>query len=88
MNKTAMQILRDKLKAEAKELYEYKDFHSKGYREALESIANDIDAQMLAIEKQQHLDTGTNCIEKYIKGDLILGENIAKQYFNQTFNPE
>ncbi len=73
---TAMTILRDRLQKVI-------DIEPSG---TIEVIIKQIDTELLAVEKQQHIDTGTNCIEKYIKGDLILGENIAKQYFNQTFN--
>jgi hypothetical protein len=73
---TAMMILRDRLQKVI-------DIEPSG---TIEVIIKQINTELLALEKQQHIDTGTNCIEKYIKGDLILGENIAKQYFNQTFN--
>ena len=73
---TAMMMLRERLQKVI-------DIEPSG---TIEVIIKQIDTELLAVEKQQHIDTGTNCIEKYIKGDLILGENIAKQYFNQTFN--
>ena len=73
---TAMMMLRERLQKVI-------DIEPSG---TIEVIIKQIDTELLAVEKQQHIDTGTNCIEKYIKGDLILGENIAKQYFSQTFN--
>lgn len=50
MTKTAMTILKDKILKEYQELKEDSE-HSKGYREALKNIANDIDAQMMEAEK-------------------------------------
>lgn len=52
---TAMIQLRDKLLEEVQKLKEQseKNEHIKGYRDALNNIANDIDAQMLAIEREQ-----------------------------------
>jgi hypothetical protein len=53
MNKTAMTILKDKILEEYQELREPAQLneHIKGYREALKNIANDIDAQMMEVEK-------------------------------------
>lgn len=50
MNKTAMTILKDKLLDEYQNLKDDND-HTKGYREALKNIANDIDDQMMEAEK-------------------------------------
>jgi hypothetical protein len=50
MNKTAMTILKDKLLEEYQNLKDDTE-HIKGYREALKNIANDIDAQMMEVEK-------------------------------------
>jgi hypothetical protein len=78
--------LRDKLDARINQLVRIAESDLEcGRINGLSDALYEIDTELLEIEEQQHLDTGTNCIEKYIKGDLILGENIAKQYFNQTF---
>lgn len=50
MAKTAMTILKEKILEEYKELKDDNE-HTKGYREALKNIANDIDAQMMGSEK-------------------------------------
>ena len=80
---TAMMILRDKLLEEVQNLKEsaQENEHLKGYREALKNVANDIDAQMLATERQQLIDA-------YIDGgqDKVYYGNIAPEtYYLETF---
>jgi hypothetical protein len=66
MNKTAMTILKDKLLDEYQNLKDDND-HTKGYREALKNIANDIDAQMMEVERQMLLRFYYDG-QKYVKG--------------------
>jgi len=80
--KTAMMQLRNKLLIEVQELKEtaQQNEHLKGYREALKNVANDIDAQMLAIEKQHHEKT-------YNAGYLDLNLTF-EEFYNNTFNQQ
>ena len=59
MRKTAMAELRDKILEEYQNLKDASQAneHLNGYREALKNIANDIDAQMLSIEKDSIVDS-------------------------------
>jgi hypothetical protein len=67
MRKTAMIELRDKLLEEVQNLKEASQTneHLKGYREALKNVANDIDAQMAQIERQQHGNTWDAAIKAH-----------------------
>jgi len=38
-----------------------------------------------AIEKQQIVDAGNTCVNKYIQGDIKLGVGIGEQYFESTY---
>lgn len=55
---TAMMQLKDKLLYEIKNLEEdaKTNLHTKGYRDAFVNLVNDIDAQMLVIEKKVLID--------------------------------
>lgn len=77
-NKTALTQLRDKLLVTCQELKEPSigNEHLKGYREALKNVANDIDAQMLAIEQKQIEDAYNTAIERPISD---------YDYYSQTF---
>jgi hypothetical protein len=80
--KTAMIQLRDKLLQEAQNLNKsYSSEYLGGYREALENVAKDIDAQMLAEEKEQIL-------QAFVAGDERGTNNIpfnAEQYYLQNY---
>jgi coenzyme F420-reducing hydrogenase alpha subunit len=67
MRKTAMIELRDKLLEEVQNLKEASQTneHLKGYREALKNVANDIDAQMILIEREQHGNTWDAAIKAH-----------------------
>lgn len=87
---TAMTTLRSKLFTEAEDIKEdaKTDQYSRGYRNALLWICNDIDSQMLATERQQLIDFGSDCIDKSKKSDLFETKNIAKQNYVNTFKPQ
>ena len=86
---TAMTTLRSKLFTEAEDIKEdaKTDQYSRGYRNALLWICNDIGSQMLATERQQLIDFGAGCIDKSKKSDLFETKNIAKQNYFNTFKP-
>ena len=87
---TAMTTLRSKLFTEAEDIKEdaKTDQYSRGYRNALLWICNDIDSQMLATERQQLIDFGAGCIDKSKKSDLFETKNIAKQNYFNTFKTQ
>jgi len=87
---TAMTTLRSKLFIEAEDIKEdaKTDQYSRGYRNALLWICNDIDSQMLATERQQLIGFGAGCIDKSKKSDLFETKNIAKQNYFNTFKTQ
>ena len=76
---TAMTTLRSKLFIEAEDIKEdaKTDQYSRGYRNALLWICNDIDSQMLATERQQLIDFGESKDPR----------DSAEEHFNDTFKP-
>ena len=44
--------------------------------------------QILATERQQLIDFGSDCIDKSKKSDLFETKNIAKQNYVNTFKPQ
>lgn len=84
---TAMTTLRSKLFTEAEDIKEdaKTDQYSRGYRNALLWICNDIDSQMLATERQQHESTfhAGFFIEEWDKSK----EDKFETYYNETFKP-
>lgn len=80
---TAMTTLRSKLFTEAEDIKEdaKTDQYSRGYRNALLWICNDIDSQMLATERQQLIGFGAKCIN-----NVGVGFELEK-HFDNTFKP-
>lgn len=80
---TAMMILRDKLQYGCDNLNKKFDGETLiAIKSTFEYLVNTINTEMLAIEKQQHLDT-------FVAGDERGTKDIpfnAEQYFTQTFN--
>lgn len=78
-----MTTLRSKLFTEAEDIKEdaKTDQYSRGYRNALLWICNDIDSQMLATERQQLIDFGESCIN-----NVGIGFELEK-HFDNTFKP-
>jgi hypothetical protein len=80
--KTAMIQLRDRLLLEAQNLNKYHSrAYLRGYCEALENVAKDIEAQMLAEEKEQIL-------QAFVAGDERGTNDIpfnAEQYYSQNY---
>ena len=66
------------------------------YRKALVSVNDDINTELLEIEKQQMIDFHIECMKKGLAVDgsewkeLYLPKitDVATNYFNQTFNPK
>ena len=78
--KTSMQELKDKIQHAIEELNSELSEYQAGYKQCLINIQNDIDFQMLQMEKEQIIEAyyyDPNCDE--IKDD-------GEQYYNETFN--
>lgn len=84
---TAMQQLRNKLLEEIQNLKEPAQLneHINGYREALKNVVNDIDAQMIEIEKQQIEDGFAEGHARFTKCEESELQEKAEQYYNETF---
>jgi hypothetical protein len=81
--KTAMQELKDKIQHAIEELNGELNDYKAGYKQCLINIQNDIDFQMLQMEKEQisiAYKEGWNC--PHGEGFPETGE----QYYNKTFN--
>jgi hypothetical protein len=91
MRKTAMIELRDKLLEEVQNLKEASQTneHLKGYREALKNVANDIDAQMAQIERNQFDNYQVGVVDdtwKLAKKPMQLDQMILKAKNNYKTN--
>jgi len=80
MEKTAMMQLRDKLEAVLKGKFNFTNY-DEGYKTALENVIKDIDAQMLAIEKEQYFNAFVAGSERGT-GEIPFN---CEQYYSQTF---
>ena len=79
---TALMQLKEKLQKVVDEIGNTTSAREFGYREACESIIKDINAQMLAIEKQQIVDAHYHG-QDYTEGDPVY--SAAEQYFESTY---
>jgi len=81
--KTAMQELKDKIQHAIEELNSELSEYQAGYKQCLINIQNDIDFQMLQMEKEQ-------IIEAHINGQPIYScqSEKAEQYYNETFKQQ
>jgi len=77
---TAMQQLKDKIQVVIGEMNGELNSYQSGYKQCLINIQNDIDLQMLAIEKEQMIDA-------YLEGesDADHYEDSASRYYNETY---
>ena len=79
---TAMQQLKDKIQVAIGKMNGELLFYESGYKQCLINIQNDIDLQMLAMEKEQ-------IIQAYNNGDLRSGDlRSADLYYNETYGGE
>ena len=79
--KTAMQELKDKIQHAIEELNSELSEYQAGYKQCLINIQNDIDFQMLQMEKEQ-------IVEAYNTSFLLRDKpySTAEKYYNETFN--
>ena len=82
--KTAMQELKDKIQHAIEELNGELNGYKSGYKQCLINIQNDIDSQMLEMEKEQIIDA-VNFGDTRGK---ITTYSTAEQYYNETFKSE
>lgn len=79
--KTSMQELKDKIQHAIEELNSELSEYQAGYKQCLINIQNDIDFQMLQMEKEQiinaHKDSATFEMD---------ADRYAEKYYNETFN--
>jgi hypothetical protein len=78
--KTAMQELKDKIQHAIEELNSELSEYQAGYKQCLINIQNDIDFQMLQMEKEQIL-------KAYDAGDADRVYQ-PQQYYNETFKQQ
>ena len=86
---TAMQQLKDKIQVVIGEMNGELNSYQSGYKQCLINIQNDIDLQMLAIEKEQIVDSfdegksdGYKTAREWDEMILWLS---AEQYYNETY---
>ena len=73
--KDNIQVMIDKMNGELL-------FYESGYKQCLINIQNDIDLQMLAIEKEQIIKANRDGVDMVInEEDFVTG----KQYYNETY---
>ncbi len=82
--KTAMQELKDKIQHAIEELNSELSEYQAGYKQCLINIQNDIDFQMLQMEKEQIEDAHEI---GYINGGNHKSVN-GEQYYNETFKQQ
>ena len=78
--KTAMQQLKEKIQVVIGDMNGELSSYENGYKQCLINIQNDIDLQMMAMEKEQMFELwngGINCTEE--------GGKSFDQYYNETY---
>jgi hypothetical protein len=82
--RTAMQELKDKIQHAIEELNGELNDYKAGYKQCLINIQNDIDSQMLLMEKEQIINAHnlgyTDCKSYNIRS--------GEEYYNETFKSE
>ena len=83
-NQTVMHELKWKLQVAIGEMNGELSSYESGYKQCLINIQNDIDLQMMAMEKEQMM-------RAFDDGDTIRVMNLdllPEQYYNQTYNTD
>jgi hypothetical protein len=81
--KTAMQELKDKIQHEIEELNGELNEYKAGYKQCLINIQNDIDCQMLQMEKEQICKAYTMGVSP-----MLSIWRYGEDYYNETFKSE
>jgi hypothetical protein len=84
---TAMQQLKAKIQVVIGDMNGELSSYESGYKQCLINIQNDIELQMMAMEKEQIVDAW-NAGKKnpFIVQHSECCENNGKQYYNETYN--
>lgn len=77
--KTAMQQLKDKIQIVISEMNGELSSYESGYKQCLINIQNDIDDQMVRIEREQIIDAWMDGVEG------VLHKIAAEKYYNETY---
>jgi hypothetical protein len=83
---TAMQQLKDKIQFVIGEMNGELNSYQSGYKQCLINIQNDIDLQMLAMEKEQIVDSFDAGLFDGSMDDV--NDRIHKQYYNETYGSD
>jgi len=79
---TAMQQLKDNIQVLIGKMNGELLFYESGYKQCLINIQNDIDLQMLAIEKEQIIEANRDGVDMVInEKNFVTGE----AYYNETY---
>lgn len=84
-NKTAMQVLKSKIQDAIGEINGELNLYSSGYKQCLINIQNDIDAQMMEMEKEQseRMYSEEDLRNAYRWGTTV--NHGTKEHFNEWF---
>lgn len=82
-NKTAMQVLKSKIQDAIGEINGELNLYSSGYKQCLINIQNDIDAQMMEMEKEQIEDAHYQGYRNFIDTT-----EISEKYYNETYKEQ
>jgi hypothetical protein len=81
---TAMQQLKEKIQVVIGKMNDELNLYESGYKQCLINIQNDIDLQMLAMEKEQIIDAfGIGCQVESTR--LVDYHDMANQHYNKTY---
>jgi hypothetical protein len=83
--KTAMQELKDKIQHAIEQLNDELNEYKAGYKQCLINIQNDIDSQMLEMEKEQIINAYWDGYIKPYSQEMITE---AEQYYKETFKQQ
>jgi hypothetical protein len=83
MNKTAMQQLKEKIQVVIGEMNGELSSYESGYKQCLINIQNDIDLQMMAMEKEQIVNA-CNLQRNDYRGMPTYNKS-GEQYYNETY---
>ena len=94
MKQTAMQQLKEKIQAVIGEMNGELSSYESGYKQCLINIQNDIDLQMLAMEKEQIVNAFKEGLRSPYHQDYAIvtqeGQEATKsgQYYNETYGKQ
>lgn len=81
---TAMQVLKSKIQDAIGEINGELNLYESGYKQCLINIQNDIDAQMMGLEKEQLIDAYYQCGKDNFEHIKVINKS-ATDYYNETY---